>query len=137
VGLFAASEESELLHHCYIFEPEYNLESIEKHAALMWKEKHLPAGPKARVDDQGREFSEIGSQRRGILEELEKAHVYVEQLHRRLGENEEQIAGLRAQMNRLTELVQRFDFDRRKLESVVQQRPDRFRWKAEECFRLN
>ena len=48
---------------------------------------------------------QTGSQRRGVLEEIEKAHVYIEQLNRRLGEKEEQIAGLQAQLNQLQDLV--------------------------------
>ena len=75
-----------LLHADYVFEPDYALESIEEHSNFMWSEKHLPGIAKAEKDVEGREIVEIGAQRRGILEELEKAHVYIEQLHRRIGE---------------------------------------------------
>ena len=34
-------------------------------------------------DDEGREYVEYGSRMRGILEELEKAHIYIDQLNGR------------------------------------------------------
>ncbi|MHC4543414.1 MAG: hypothetical protein ACYTDW_01680 [Planctomycetota bacterium] len=70
------------LHADYVFEPGYELESIDEHSEFMWKEKHLPAIPKARTDDNGQEIVEVGSHRKGIVEELEKAHIYIEQLHK-------------------------------------------------------
>ncbi|MCP4697732.1 MAG: hypothetical protein GY862_12905 [Gammaproteobacteria bacterium] len=69
------------LHADYVFEPDYLLESIEAHAEKMWREKHLPAVPKAQTDENGREILEVGAHRKGMLEELEKAHVYIEQLN--------------------------------------------------------
>lgn len=72
------------LHADYVFEPEYQLESIEDHADFMWKFKHLKAIPKAQVDEHGREIVEVGAHRKGIVEELEKAHIYIEQLHNRI-----------------------------------------------------
>lgn len=47
----------------------------------MWNNKHLKAIPKASVDKSGKEIVEVGSHRRGIVEELEKAHIYIEQIH--------------------------------------------------------
>ncbi len=73
-----------LLHADYVFEPEYKLESIEEHAAYMWQNKHLKAVPKAKQDEQGKDMVEIGAQNRGVLEELEKAHVYIQQLNERI-----------------------------------------------------
>lgn len=69
-----------VLHADYVFEDDYKLESIKEHAEFMWKEKHLKGIPKARVDDQGQEIVEVGAHRKGIVEELEKAHIYIEQL---------------------------------------------------------
>ena len=71
------------LHADYVFEEDYKLESIEEHAEYMWREKHLLAVSPVRKDDQGREIVEYGSRMRGILEELEKAHIYIEQLNQR------------------------------------------------------
>ncbi len=68
-----------------------------------WAEKHLAGVPKARVDENGLEVVETGSHRRGILEELEKAHIYVEQLNGRLKEQESRITGQRELIEKLTE----------------------------------
>ena len=68
--------------------------------------RHLPAVPAAQVDDEGQEIVDVGAQRRGILEELEKAHLYIQELHQALD-------GLRsanqALESRLTELEGRVD----------------------------
>jgi len=83
-----------LLHADYVFEPGYELESIEQHSESMWQNKHLPAIPEARVDEAGREIIEIGSHHRGIVEELEKAHIYIEQLHNQNKTLEERVTAL-------------------------------------------
>ena len=64
----------------YVFEKGYTLESIEEHAKFMWENQHLPAVPKRTESADGKEVVEIGTQMRGILEELEKAHIYISQL---------------------------------------------------------
>ena len=68
------------LHADYVFEDDYELESIEEHSEFMWENKHLKAIPKATVDENGIEYVEVGSHRKGIVEELEKAHIYISQL---------------------------------------------------------
>lgn len=80
------------LHADFIFEEDYELETIEEHAELMWENKHLPAMPQATTDENGLEVVEIGAHRRGIVEELEKAHIYIQQLEERLRRLEEQLA---------------------------------------------
>jgi hypothetical protein len=72
------------LHADYVFEPGYKLESIEQHSEYMWQDKHLPAIPKAKVGDDGQEIIEVGAHQRGIVEELEKAHIYIEQLNKEI-----------------------------------------------------
>jgi len=72
------------IHADYVFEADYQLETIEDHANYMWHEKHLKAIPKSSVDENGREIVEVGSHRKGIVEELEKAHIYIEQLNNRI-----------------------------------------------------
>jgi len=69
-----------VLHADYVFGVDYKLESIEEHADYMWKNKHLKAIPKQTMDENGQEIVEVGSHSRGIVEELEKAHIYIEQL---------------------------------------------------------
>ena len=71
------------MHADYVFQDDYELESIEKHAEFMWREKHLTAAATAQTNEDGQEIVEYGSRMRGILEELEKAHIYIEQLHHR------------------------------------------------------
>jgi hypothetical protein len=77
------------LHADYVFEPNYRLESITEHTEFMWKNKCLKAIPKAKVDENGQEIIEVGAHRRGIVEELEKAHIYIEQLHKQINTIEE------------------------------------------------
>lgn len=81
-----------LLHSDYVFEKDYELESIEEHARYMWKNKHLKDVPQMAKDSMGNEVVEVGAHRRGILEELEKAHIYIEQLSSRLEELEKKIS---------------------------------------------
>jgi hypothetical protein len=69
-----------VLHADYVFEPDYKLETIEEHSEFMWRNKHLKAIPKAKVDENGLEIVEVGSHRKGVVEELEKAYIYIEQL---------------------------------------------------------
>jgi hypothetical protein len=83
-----------VLHADYVFEPGYKLESIDEHSAFMWKYKHLKAVPKAKVDEKGQEMVEIGANNRGILEELEKAHVYIYQLNEKIKQLEVRISQL-------------------------------------------
>ncbi len=86
------------LHADYVFEDDYELESIEEHAEFMWGEKHLPAVAPAHKSEDGHDIVEYGSRMRGILEELEKAHIYIEQLH-------ERNKSLAAQLHQVQEMV--------------------------------
>ncbi len=79
------------IHADYGFEPDFTLQSIEEHSRQMWAEKHLPAVPPRQMDETGNEILEMGAHRKGMLEELEKAHIYIEQLHKRLGELENRL----------------------------------------------
>lgn len=84
------------LHADYVFGPDYELETIEEHSHFMWKHHHLQAIPKAQFDAKGQEIVEVGAHQRGIVEELEKAHIYIEQLDKRIKELEEKLAKLEA-----------------------------------------
>jgi hypothetical protein len=87
------------LHADYVFEPDFKLESIEEHSQFMWKNKHLTAIPKARKDENGQEIVEVGSHQRGIVEELEKAHIYIEQLKQQIKTLEERLTKLEIKNN--------------------------------------
>ncbi len=83
-----------VLHADYVFEPDYHLETIEDHSEFMWQNKHLKAIPKAKMDESSRQIVEVGSHRKGIVEELEKAHIYIDQLNNRIKSLEETVEKL-------------------------------------------
>lgn len=93
----------------YVFEPAYKLQSIEDHAGSMWKNKHLPAMSPRREDTDGRELIELGGHTRGLLEELEKAHIYITQLNERIKEREQRFGLLEAENARLAERLSRLE----------------------------
>ncbi|MFC1478633.1 hypothetical protein ACFL57_04165, partial [Candidatus Margulisiibacteriota bacterium] len=61
----------------YVFETDYDLKSIEEQAAFMWSNKHLPALKGA--EELGGQIN-IAERLEQAVEELEKAHVYIDQL---------------------------------------------------------
>jgi hypothetical protein len=89
----------------YVFEPGYELESIEEHSVFMWKHKHLKAIPKAKRDENGLEIIEAGAHRKGIVEELEKAHIYIEQLHKHIKELESKNGALEVRLTAMEDIV--------------------------------
>jgi hypothetical protein len=98
-----------VVHPDFVFEPAYQLETIEEHEAYMWENKHLPAVGKGRYDEQGRSIIEVGKQSASILEELEKAHLYIAQLNTELKnerlEKERSMAELDERLARLEALL--------------------------------
>lgn len=85
----------------------YQLETIEEHAAFMWKEKHLPAVTSAEEINKKNGY-DMSERREQILEEVEKAHIYIHQLNERVKElesrdkiREELIKQLEEEINRL------------------------------------
>jgi hypothetical protein len=73
-----------------VFSEDFHLESIEEHAAQMWELSHLPAvgptTPKTPIN--------LTERMGGILNELEKAHIYIEQLHGDLQEKSGQLEAM-------------------------------------------
>ncbi|MHC4150022.1 MAG: hypothetical protein ACYSR5_11115 [Planctomycetota bacterium] len=51
------------------------------------------------------EIIEVGGHRRGIVEELEKAHIYIEQLHKRIGELQEQNGRMEGRLAKLEAMI--------------------------------
>jgi hypothetical protein len=98
-----------LLHADYVFEPSYTLESIEEHAEFMWNNKHLPAMSARTVDEKGQEVVEIGARMRGMLEELEKAHIYISTLSDRITEKDAALTKLERQNRELAERLARIE----------------------------
>ncbi|MEM8964572.1 MAG: hypothetical protein AAGD38_24005, partial [Acidobacteriota bacterium] len=70
-----------VLHADYVFDDDYELLPIADQATFMRENKHLPAVPSRQVTEDGREIVEIGARNKGMLEELEKAHLYIVELH--------------------------------------------------------
>jgi hypothetical protein len=93
----------------YVFEPTYTLESIEEHADFMWNNKHLPAVGERKVDEQGHEIVEIGARMRGLLEELEKAHIYISTLSERISRKDTEVQKLERQNAELAERLARIE----------------------------
>ena len=85
----------------YVFSPEYALESIDAHAAYMWQHRHLPAVGPGQVNAGGQGMINVGHRSQGMLEELEKAHIYIEQLHGEMTQNEEEVAVLKGEVTAL------------------------------------
>ena len=54
--------------------------SIEEHAARMWENKYLPAVGPTRAGDQINVVHKLT----GVLNELEHAHIYIQQLNDRI-----------------------------------------------------
>ena len=74
-----------------IFDPATEVESIQDHAAQMWAQGYLPAvGP----TKEGAPFN-LTQKTGGMLNELEKAHVYIAQLANQLADRDAQLAQLR------------------------------------------
>ncbi len=77
-----------------VFDPDTPLESIEEHADQMWSNSYLPAvGPT--IENAPINLSEKTG---GMLNELEKAHIYIEQLHKRLAGVESNLASVTPKM---------------------------------------
>jgi hypothetical protein len=64
----------------YIFHNTYKLDSIEKHGEHMFKHFHLPSLENANEV----KITRKDKRREDIVEELEKAHIYIYQLNERL-----------------------------------------------------
>ena len=97
------------VHPDYVFEPDFELESIEDHAAYMWENKHLPAVGAGKYDEDGNPVIQLGAAYAGLLEELEKAHIYIDQLNQALTEERKSGDELAARLARLEALVEAGD----------------------------
>jgi len=85
-----------------VFAPDFELESIEDHAASMWANSYLPAVGPTRP---GEAFN-VSEKTGGILNELEKAHIYIEQLNEKLKKRDALIEQLALRLGQVEESVQ-------------------------------
>jgi hypothetical protein len=83
----------------YVFNPGYKLESIQEHAEFMWRYKHLPTVSSAEEIRKSGGYN-MSERREQILEELEKAHIYIEQLHQRITSLEDKLGKMETAFNR-------------------------------------
>ncbi len=82
-----------------VFDADYDLPSIEKHASLMRANRHLPGvGPTI----EGQPMN-LTHKVEGILNELEKAHIYIEQLHKQNTDMGARIGELHARLEAIGE----------------------------------
>jgi len=92
----------------FVFQDGYKLESIEDHAAFMWENSHLPALPRAGEDNRAVDI-DVLSHQMGMLEELEKAHIYIEQLNGRLKHKDSQMSDMQRQIAELTTRLEKVE----------------------------
>lgn len=77
-----------------VFQPDWNVEPIEAHADAMYANKYLPAvGP----TPEGPVAINVFEKTTGILQELEKAHIYIAQLNSSLKELQAEVELLKQQ----------------------------------------
>ncbi len=93
-----------IVHADYVFEPGYDLMTIKENADFMWQNKHLPSLPKAPKGLKG-PVNLVGHQM-GMLEELEKAHIYIDQLNK---DNQALINGHRELLKAVSLLQDKLD----------------------------
>jgi len=71
----------------------------------MWKNRHLKAVPKQKTDKNGLEIIEVGSHRKGMLEELEKAHIYISQLEGELRHQNEELIAMKDRQSAIEDML--------------------------------
>ncbi|MFC1478590.1 hypothetical protein ACFL57_03945, partial [Candidatus Margulisiibacteriota bacterium] len=86
----------------YVFEADYDLKTIEEQAAFMWANKHLPAIKGA--EELGGQIN-IAERLEQTVEELEKAHVYIEQLNKSDMAKDREILELKAENELIIERI--------------------------------
>jgi len=84
-----------------VFLPSYDVPSIEEHAEYMWENSHLKGVGATPETGPVNISQKVG----GILNELEHAHIYIEQLNAELREKSEAISGLQSRLDRLESLI--------------------------------
>lgn len=90
----------------YVFAKDFKVPSIEDHASRMWALSHLPMVSPAQVNDEGKGVIDVGQRSQGMLEELEYAHIYIEQLHATVRDLQRQMAGKRTELDQLRQEIE-------------------------------
>jgi hypothetical protein len=87
----------------YVFDPKYDIMHIKEHAKYMWENKHLPAVAKAMATRDGKAVINVGMRSQSVLEELEVAHIYIEQLHDQMQSMQQDMQRMRNELAELKE----------------------------------
>jgi hypothetical protein len=89
----------------YVFDPAYKLASIDEQGTYMRQHHHLPAVGAARTTAEGLADVDVFHQSNGMLEELEKAHLYIESMHHEIetlksqaAERDRELAAIKARL---------------------------------------
>ena len=102
-----------------VFTDAFPLESIEDHAASMWKNSYLPGvGP----TQEGPTSINVFEKTTGILQELEIAHIYIEQLHNGLKDKDERISQLHDGLQDKDERISRLEEAVAQLMEIIEAR---------------
>ena len=88
-----------------VFDADYELMPIEDHAALMFANRHLPAVGPTGPDIPMNLTDKMGD----MLNELEVAHIYIDQLHDRLRAQEQRYTEQAAAMSELTARLEKIE----------------------------
>ena len=88
-----------------VFHSTYELESIEEHAKQMWKNSYLPAVGQT---VEGAPFN-VSQKTQRMLNELEKAHIFIEQLNARVKSKDAEISMLRMQQQEFADRLARIE----------------------------
>jgi len=86
------------IHADHVFDPAFPLESIEDHAAAMMSQRHLAAVPPTETDERGDMVVNYSSLLRGLLEELEKAHIYIARINEVVKNQQASLSALTARV---------------------------------------
>ncbi len=89
-----------------VFQPGFEIESIEEHASSMWENSFLPG---VGATPEGKTAINVFEKTTGILQELEKAHIYIEQLHKGLKAKDAELSDVRGQLSGLQERLGRLE----------------------------
>ena len=96
-----------------VFSDDYKLPSIEEHAAEMWGNNYLPSVG-ATIENAPFNITEKTT---GMLNELEKAHIYIEQLNSRINNKDNELNAMKLQFENLEQkLINDFEHRLAKLE---------------------
>ena len=89
----------------YVFQQDFKVPSIQEHAEFMWQNRHLPKMTPAAVNEHGRGVINVGQRSQGMLEELEYAHIYIEQLHATVQDLQHGMADKSAELQQLRQEI--------------------------------